>query len=51
MTEIRKAIRCKVIKQMKRYLLKQSGKQNLTRFGISNIADLFIAFIKLHIII
>ena len=27
---------------MKRYTLKQSGKQNSTRFGISNTADLFI---------
>ncbi len=33
---------------MKRYALKQSRKQNSTRFGISNTADLFIAFKKLN---
>ena len=46
--KIRKPIRCKVIKQMKRYALKQSGKQNSPGFGISNSADLFIAFKKLN---
>ena len=33
---------------MKRYALKQSGKQNSPGFGISNSADLFIAFKKLN---
>jgi len=46
--KIRKPIRCKVIKQMKRYALKQSGKENSPGFGISNSADLFIAFKKLN---
>ena len=33
---------------MKKYALKQSGKENSPGFGISNSADLFIAFKKLN---
>ena len=41
-------MRCKIIKQLAEYALKQSSEEYSPGFGISNDHDLFIAFKKLN---
>ena len=45
---LRRPMRCKIIKQLAEYALKQSSEEYSPGFGISNEADLFIAFKKLN---
>ena len=45
---LRRPIRCNIVKQMAEYALKQSIEEYSPGFGISNDADLFIAFKKLN---
>ena len=42
--KIRKPMRCKIIKQLKQYAIKQSEKDYSPGFGINDKADLFLAF-------
>ena len=41
-------MRCKIVKQLAEYALKQSVEEYSPGFGLSNDADLFIAFKKLN---
>jgi hypothetical protein len=45
---LRRPMRCKIIKQLAEYALKQATNEYSPGFGISNDADLFIAFKKLN---
>ena len=44
----RRPMRCKIVKQLAEYALKQSVEEYSPGFGLSNDADLFIAFKKLN---
>ena len=45
---LRRPMRCKIVKQLAEYALKQSTGEYSPGFGLSNDADLFIAFKKLN---